>query len=475
MSQVEIRTNSIIIAETASAERIKRGLVLALACAAQAMVGLDIAIVNVALPTIQRDLGVSQSALQWVVVAYGLLLGGFVLLGGRMTDQYGRRRMFLAGIAIFTGASFVAGIAQDTIPLIVARAIQGFGAALIAPAALSLLAVTFEGRERARAMGIFGAVGGAAASVGVVAGGLLAAGPGWRWSFFINVPAGVLFIALAIMFIAPDRTSDRTSRLDFSGATTVTGALLLFVYALHHAAEHGWLSGSTLMLFASAIVMLAAFARIESRAAAPLVPASILKNRTLVAANITAFSSNCALFSFIFIGSLLMQQALGYSPTKTGLAWLATTVTIFPAAMIGARFVSRVGVRWMLICGLSLFTVATLWLARVPADGNYLPDVLPAFLLAGLGFGLSGPALQIGALSSVSRSDTGLAAGLVETMREIGGAAGVAAISTVLVSRAGLDGFHTAFTAIGVVAFLSLVIVVFGFESGAHARQAHVS
>jgi EmrB/QacA subfamily drug resistance transporter len=468
MSQVEIPANSIVIGEMASAERIRRGLALALACGAQAMVGLDIAIVNVALPSIQRDLGVSQSALQWVVVAYGLLLGGFVLLGGRMTDQLGRRRMFLTGLAVFTGASFMAGIARDATPLILARGIQGLGAALIAPAALSLLAVTFaEGRERTRAFGIFGAVGGAAGSVGVVAGGLLAAGPGWRWSFLINLPAGALFIVLAAVCIAPDRAGDRTARLDIAGATTVTGALLLFVYALHHAASHGWLSGSTLMVFATAVVLLAAFVGIEARSAAPLVPASTLKNRTLVAANITAFFTNCALFSFIFTGSLLMQQGLGYSPTMTGLAWLATTVTVFPASMIGARFVNRVGVRWTLISGLSLFTVGTFWLTRIPADSHYLTDVLPAFLVAGLAFGLCGPAVQIGALSSVSRSDTGLAAGLVETMREIGGAAGVAAISTVLVSGSGLAGFHAAFAVIGIIAVLSVGIVATGFATRA--------
>jgi MFS family permease len=319
-------------AATAPAKRINRGLVLALACAAQAMVGLDTAIVNVALPSIQRDLGVGHSTLQWVVVAYGLLLGGFLLLGGRMTDQLGRRRVFLAGLTIFTAASFLAGVAHHAGPLIAARAVQGFGAALIAPAALSLLAVTFdEGRERARAVGLFGAVGGAAGSVGIVAGGLLAAGPGWRWSFFINVPAGVVFIVVAAVFLGPDRAGDRTTRLDAAGATTVTAGLLLFVYALHHAADHGWISGSTLVLFAAAGALLAAFARIEARSAAPLVPASTLRNRTLVAANLTAFLTYCALLSFIFIGSLLMQQALGYSPTKTGLAWLATTATVFVA------------------------------------------------------------------------------------------------------------------------------------------------
>jgi predicted MFS family arabinose efflux permease len=301
--------------------------------------------------------------------------------------------------------------------------------------------------------------------VGVVAGGLLTAGPGWRWSFFINVPAGVLFIVLAAVCLAPDRSADRTTRLDTAGAATVTGSLLLFVYALHHAADHGWLSASTLMLFAAAAVLLAAFARIEARAAAPLVPASFLRNRTLVAANLTAFFAFCALLSFIFIGSLLMQQALGYSPTKTGLAWLATTVTVFPSAMAGARLATRMPVRSLLITGLSLVTVGTLWLTRVPAHASYLTDLLPAFLLAGVGFGLCGPAVQIGALSGVSRSASGLASGLVATMREVGGAAGVAAVSTVLVTGSGVDGFHAAFVFIAVLTVIGLVTAAAGFAS----------
>ena len=254
---------------------------LTLACAAMSMVGIDTAIVNVAVPSIQSDLGVTPSASQWVVVAYGLVLGGFLLFGGRLTDQLGRRRIFVSGLAVFTTASFVAGAAQGAGLLIAARAVQGFGAALVAPAALSLLAVTFaEGRERDRAFGIFGAVGGVAGSVGVVASGLLTAGPGWRWAFFINVPVGTLAIVLSLAFLAADRPHDRDTRLDLSGATTVTGGLLLLVYALHHAANHGLVSGSTLALFAAAAVLLAAFVRIEARSEAPLVPAAILRNRS---------------------------------------------------------------------------------------------------------------------------------------------------------------------------------------------------
>ncbi|RIQ18843.1 MFS transporter [Jiangella rhizosphaerae] len=442
---------------------------LALACAAQAMVGLDTAIVNVALPSIQRDLGAGYGALQWVVVAYGLLLGGFLLLGGRMTDRLGRRRIFVAGLAVFTVASLLAGAAHEAELLIAARAAQGLGAALTAPAALSLLAVTFpEGRARHRALGLFGAVGGAAGSVGVVASGLLTAGPGWRWAFLLNVPAGVLLIVLAAVFLAADRPAERTGRLDIAGATTVTGALLLFVYTLHHATGHGWTSASTLALFAAAAVLLAAFVRIERRSPDPLVPGSTLRNRTLVAANLTGFLAFGALLAFIFIGSLLMQQALGYSPAATGLAWLATTVTVVVAAIGGARLVARAGARTSLVSGLSLLSVGALWLARVPADATYAADLLPAFLLAGLGFGLCGPAVQIGALSGVSQSAAGLASGLVETMREIGGAAGVAVVSAVLVAGSaldgsGLDGFRAAFGFVAVLAVLGVVAAAAGF------------
>ncbi|RSM86406.1 MFS transporter [Kibdelosporangium aridum] len=441
---------------------------LGLACAAQAMVGLDIAIVNVALPSIQRDLGVSQSSLQWIVVAYGLLLGGFLLVGGRMTDLLGRRRVLLAGLGMFTAASLLAGVAQHAGMLITARGLQGLGGALIAPAALSLLAVTFrEGRERNRALGIFGAVGGIAGTVGVVASGLIAAGPGWRWAFFINVPAGLVLIALAITCLAADVPRGRSGRLDIAAASTVTGGLLTFVYALHHASTHGWTSAVTLAWFIAAGVLITAFVWIEKRSPAPLVPASALKNRTLAAANLTALLTFGAFFSFIFLASLLMQQELGYSPTQTGLAWLATTTTVFVTSSAAGRLAAAVSVRRLLMIGLMLLTAGMVLLTQVPAEVDYLADLLPAFLLAGLGFGLCLPSLQIGALSGVTESESGLASGLIETTREIGGAAGVAAVSTVLVAGTGLDGFHTAFAAIGILAGLGAITAATGFRRDA--------
>jgi EmrB/QacA subfamily drug resistance transporter len=443
-----------------------KGAILALTCAAQFMVVLDIAIVNVALPSIQRDLDVGQSTLQWVVIAYGLLLGGFLMFGGRLADLIGRRRILVAGLAVFSAASLLAGLAGSAELLITARGLQGFGAALIAPTALSILAVTFaEGHERNRALGIFGAVGGTSASIGVIASGLLTDGPGWRWVFFINVPIGAVLIAMALVVLGADHAQRRTGKFDAAGATTVTGGLLLLVYALNRGADHGWTSASTLTLFGIAGFLLAAFVLVESRSTAPLVPGAALRHRSLVAANLSAFFTFGAFFSFIFLASLLMQQVLGYSPTKTGVSWLATSVTAFVASgLTGALLVNKVGVRKLIAAGLTLLALGMLWLARVPADADYVSDLLPAFLVAGIAIGLCAPSVQISALSGVAESSSGIASGLVETMREVGGAAGVAAVSTALVSRAGLEGFHAGFVLIAIVSGVGTVVAAVAFE-----------
>jgi EmrB/QacA subfamily drug resistance transporter len=458
-----------------------KGIVLVLSCAAQFMVVLDVAIVNVALPSIQHDLGIGPGARQWIVIAYGLMLGGFLLLGGRMADLVGRRRMLLTGLTLFSSASLLAGVAGSAGLLIGARALQGFGAALVAPAALSILAVTFaEGAERNRALGAFGAVTGISASVGVIASGLLTAGPGWRWVFFINVPVGAALIAMAAIFLAGDARGRRPGeRFDIAGAVTVTGGLLLLVYAVNRGTEFGWGSGPALGLLAASAALLSAFGWIESRSRSPLVPGSSVRNRTLVAANLSAFCTFGAVFSFIFLGSLLMQQVLGYSPTRTGICWLATTVTSFVAAAItGAKLVAVVGVRRLLVAGFSLLAISALLLTRIPAGGHFATDLLPALLLAGVAGGLSAPSVQIGALSGVARSMTGVASGLVETMREIGGAIGVAAVSTVLISRtpaiagaaspaaravAAADAFHAAYWVIFAVAVLGAVTAMVAF------------
>jgi len=299
----------------------------------------------------------------------------------------------------------------------------------------------------------------------VIASGLLTDGAGWRWVFFINVPIGVLLIAMAAVFLAVDpRNRRRSERFDAAGAVTVTAGLLLLVYALSRGADLGWGSGSTLGLFAASVVMLSAFVRIEARSRSPLIPGSAVRNRTLVAANLSAFFTFGAFFSFIFLGSLLMQQVLGYSPTQTGVAWLATSATSFIAAAItGAKLVAVVGVRRLLVVGQSLLAISVLLLTQVPAGGHYATDLLPALLLAGVAGGLAAPAAQIGALSGVTHSMTGLASGLVETMREIGGSVGVAAVSTVLVSQAGVNAFHAAFWVIFAVAALGALTAAIAF------------
>lgn len=419
-----------------------KGIILALSCAAQFMVILDVAIVNVALPSIQHELGIGQNALQWIITAYGLMLGGFLLLGGRMGDLLGRRRIFLAGLVVFSGASLLAGLADSAELLIGARALQGLGAAFVAPAALSTLAVTFpEGAERNRAIGIFGAVAGVSATVGVIASGLLSDGPGWRWIFLINVPVGILLIDLAARFLARDAREARAREFDVAGAVTATGGLMLLVYALSRTTETGWNSPSTLGLFAAAGSLLLVFLGIEAKSRSPLVPASAVRNRTLVAANLSAFLLFGAFFSFIFLGSLLMQQMLGYSPTKTGVAWLGTTViSFFAAAFTGAKVVGVLGVRRVLVVGLTILAVAGFLLTRIEPGAEYATDLLPALLLAGIAGGMCAPAVQLGALSGVAPSMSGLASGLLETFREIGGAIAVAVVATVLVSAVGKVG-----------------------------------
>jgi EmrB/QacA subfamily drug resistance transporter len=454
-----------------------KGIVLFLSCVAQFMVVLDIAIVNVALPAIQRDLHIGQATLQWIVIAYSLMLGGFLLLGGRMADLLGRRRILLTGLTLFSTASVLAGVAGSAGFLIAARALQGCGAALIPPAALSILAVTFEeGADRNRALGLYGATAGVSASVGVIASGLFTAGPGWRWIFFINAPVGLLLIAMAVLFLPVDGVDRRSrERFDVAGAVTVTAGLLLLVYALNRSTDYGWSSRSTLGLLAASVVMLSAFVGIEARSRSPLVPGSAVRNRTLVAANLSAFFLFGAFFAFIFLGSLLMQQVLGYSPTRTGLAWLATTVTsFFAAAIAGAKLVRMIGVRRLLLGGFALLAVAALLLTRVPAGAHYATDLLPVLILAGMAGGLSAPAIQIGALSGVPHSMTGLAGGLVETLREIGGGVGVAVVATVLASRVGagnsaahgsaaVSAFHSAFWVMFIVAVLGLLTAAIAF------------
>ena len=443
---------------TVTAAPPKTGLILLLLCAAQFMVVLDIAIVNVALPSIQGDLAMSQDSLQWVVIAYGLMLGGFLMLGGRLADVVGRKRVLISGLAIFTAASMLAGLAESADLLIASRALQGFGAAMIPPAALSILAVTFEeGAARNRALGLYGAVAGISATVGVIASGLLTDGPGWRAIFLLNVPIGIALIVMAARFLRGEEREATGDPFDVAGAVTLTASLLVVVYALSQGPEDGW-GWLTLGLFAVSAALMVAFIAIETTSREPLVPGIAVRNRTLVAANLSALFTFSTFFGLIFCGTLLMQQVLGYSATKTGVAWVATSgVSFFAAALTGSKLANVVGPRKLLIGGQALLAFAMLLLASVPADADYWTDLLPAFLLAGIAVGAAAPAVQIAALAGVEERLTGVASGLVETSREIGGAIGVAVVATVLASQAGLDGFHAAFLALAVIAALGAV------------------
>lgn len=432
---------------------------LILSCLAQFIVIVDLAIVNVALPTIQQELGMSQSALQWIVVAYGLLFGGFLLLGGRLGDVLGRRRILITGLGLFTLASLAAGLANSSEMLILSRAIQGFGAALIAPSALSILANTFsEGKERNTALGIFGATGGIAGSVGVLAGGLITDGPGWAWIFLVNIPIGIVLIGLALKYLHADKPEKGLHRFNAGSAITVTAGLIALVYGLSHGVEGGWGSPLTIGSFIAAALLLVAFVLIELRSRAPLVHFEIFKNRPSAAAMITGFFAFGTLFSFIFTTSLLMQQQLGYSPTQTGVAWLTTSATsFFIAILVGSKLVGKFTIKSLLVTGLSLMLIAMLWLMRMPDQATFWIDVFPSLLLVGIGGGMVGPLVQIGALTGVQPIRFGLVSGVVETMRELGSVIVIAAASTAMaVQSVTLNGFHSAYSVIAIASLLGL-------------------
>jgi EmrB/QacA subfamily drug resistance transporter len=412
------------------------GIVLALVCGVQFMVILDLAIVNVAIPSVQADLRLDPADLQWVVITYGLTLGGFLLLGGRAADLFGRRAVLVAGLAIFTAASLVAGLSGSFAQLVVARGIQGVGAALAAPAALSILTNTFtEGVPRNKALGIFAAVGGSAGSIGVIAGGLLTEGPGWEWIFLINVPIGVVLVGLVAAFV-PRGVRPARGAVDVAGAVTVTAGLMAIVYAINRSVEIGWTAPATQAFLAGGAAMLGAFAVIESRAVDPLVPPTVFRRRTLTAANVVNVLLWGAFFATIYQGTLFMQQVLGYSAVETGAAWLAaTTSSLVVSAAIAARFVGRFGAGTSLVVGQLIVAGGLLYLSQAPSDATYWIDLFPSFLAFGVGLGFSVMAAQVAGFRGVDPADAGLAGGLLETSREVGGALGVAVVASVAIAR----------------------------------------
>ena len=410
----------------------RRWCALAVIVAAQFMVILDVAIVNVALPSIKSDLHFSQESLQWVITAYAILFGGVLLLGGRLADLLGRRRLFIAGVVLFTGSSLLSGLAWSERSLIAFRALQGVGGALLAPAALSILMTTFqEGRERNIALGIWGAASGSGGAAGVLLGGLLTSYLHWSWIFFINVPVGTAVIALTPWLLRESRVDRARRHFDLAGAASVTAGLMLLVYAMTRATQHGWASAATIALLAGSALLLVAFVAIELRSRSPLLPMRIFRLRTLAAANATAVIVAAVGFSMFFLLTLYLQQVLRYSAIQTGVAFIAITLTIVLFSNVAQTLVTRLGARRVLTVGLLFASAALALLTRLPVHGHYFRDVLPALLLGGVGMALSFVPMTIAGLTGVERADAGVASGLINTSRQIGGAIGLAAVSTI--------------------------------------------
>ncbi|HET6848490.1 MAG TPA: MFS transporter [Gaiellales bacterium] len=472
-----------------SNEHSHKWLALVLLCAVQFMVVLDVAIVNVALPTIQKALNFSDANLQWVVSAYTLTFGGFLMLGSRIADLLGRKRMFIAGLVLFSGASLACGLSGSDTQLIAFRAIQGLGAAIISPAALSILTTTFEeGEERNKALGIWGAIAGMGGAVGVLLGGILTDQVGWEWIFFLNVPIGIVVILAGQRVLMESRVEMETRSLDILGAILVTAGLTLLVYGLVSTDTHSWTSTLVLGSLIGSAVLLAAFVVAEMRAAAPILPFSIFRNRSLTGANIVGLLLGASIFSMFFLLSLYMQQVLGYSALKAGLAYLLVASVIIVAAGASQALVTRIGVRTVLTAGMVLLIAGLLWFSRVAVDGSYTVDLVPGFILAGLGLGFSFVPVQIASLVGVSNDEAGIASGLINTSQQVGGALGVAILSTITFTRvdsyltdhhgnqalfpnALVDGFHVAFLAGAGLALIGLVATVLFIPKAAMAPE----
>ena len=409
-------------------------IVLALA---QFMVVLDVSIVNVALPAMQKAFGMSQSTLQWIVTAYTLAFGGFLLLGGRAADLYGRRKMFVIGTIVFGLASLSAAMAQSGNMLIVLRAVQGLAAAFMSPAALSIVLVTYlEGHERNTALSVWGAVASGGAAAGVLLGGIITEYLGWRWNFFINVPIAAA-VAFAAWRLVPVHESEEThNELDLPGAVSVTAALMLLVYGLVEAPSHGWTALSTLTYFGISALLLAFFVWNEQRVEHPLVPFKIFRIRNVTAANLVQMPIIAGMFSTFFFCTLYAQQVLGFSPVKTGLSFLAVPISIAISATNVPRLVKRIGFKPILMVAPLITATALFWLAHVRVDGNYWRDLLPGFILLGLGMGATFIAITIAATSGVHGKETGVASGLLNTSQQVGGAIGLAVLTGVATSAA---------------------------------------
>jgi EmrB/QacA subfamily drug resistance transporter len=437
-----------------------RWLAFMVLCLGSFMIVLDTTIVNVALPSIREDLGFSPASLAWVVNAYMLFFGGFLLLGGRLGDLYGHRRLFAIGIAVFTAASLAAGISSSQAILIVARAAQGLGGAIVSAAGLSLMMSLFtEPAERAKAMGIVGFISAGGGSVGVLLGGILTSFFGWHAVFMVNIPVGVAVYALAFRFVPATRPAASGTRLDVAGAITVTASLMLAVYAIVNGNEAGWTSTQTLGLLAAAVVLLGSFFAIESRVRDPLMPLDLFRRRNLATANVMGVLWAAAMFAWFFLSALYLQLVLHYEPLQVGLAFLPGNLIMAVFSVgISAKLVMRYGLRAPLATGLGLAGIGLLLLVRAPIDGNYFVDVFPSMVLLGVGAGIAFNPMIIVAMTDVEPERSGLASGLVNTSFMMGGALGLAVLASLAAARTGdalaagvpqiaalNDGYHAAF------------------------------
>ena len=424
-------------------------LVLALVTVAQFMVVLDATIVNVALPAIQTDLGFARADLQWVITAYTLAFGGSMLLGGRAGDLFGRKRLFLAGVGLFTAASAINGLASSPGILVAGRVAQGLGAAMLAPAVLSIITTTFaEASERAKALGVYSAISAGGAAFGLLAGGALTEGASWPWIFFVNVPIGVVTVLLAVRLV-PESRAETRQRLDLAGAASVTAGLTLLVYAIVKAQSWGWAASNTLALAAVAILLLVAFALIEQRSAAPLVRLSVFRNRALTGANAVIMLAFAAMYAMFFFLSIYAQEILGYGALTAGLAFLPLSAGIVAGAGLAQQLIGRLGLRAVPLAGMVMSAVGMLLLAQIPVDGAYVTDLLPGLVLASVGIGLTFMPMTLLATTAVDASEAGIASGLVNTAQQVGGALGLAVLSTLAADQttSTLDGLGHAASA----------------------------
>jgi EmrB/QacA subfamily drug resistance transporter len=450
-------------------------VILVLICFAQFMVVLDATVVNVALPSIQNDLGLSEANLQWIVNAYTLVFGGFLLLGGRAGDLLGRKRLFLGGLVVFTLASLLDGLAVNSGMLIGSRGLQGLGAAFISPAALAIISTTFkEGADRAKALGVWAAIAIGGSAIGLVLGGALTQTLSWPWIFFINVPVGVAVFLLSLRLVPESKDETAHRSFDVAGAVSVTGGLMSLVYAIVTAQRDGWGSAQALGTFVVAAALLVGFVFIELRAKAPLVRLSIFRTRSLTSANIVMFLVASGLFAMFFFNSLYIQRVLGFGPLKAGLAFLPFTAGIIVSAGFASNFAPRIGVRPVAVGGLIVTSIGMLLLTRLPVHGSYVADVLPSLIVTSLGLGCVFLPLTLVATTGLEDDDQGLASGLFNTSQQVGGALGLAILSTFAASATSGDhgvsnsaalvtGFHVAFAGgaifvlVGLVALLALL------------------